>query len=339
MATIRVRGGRWEAQIRRYGWPTQTKHFNKKRDADAWAADVESRLARGIVQDRRRVETTLFRDLLIRYRDEVTPSKKGAEAERARLAAFLRTDLARLSLDRLQPEMFSQWRDRRMSSVSGSTVNRELNLLSVVINTARKDWGFSLDNPISLIRRPAENRARRRRLSIDEEQRLLTELAPATRGPDGLFRKGGTRNAWARALVVLALETAMRRSELLALRWDDVFSEDAYVRLHDSKNGEPRDVPLSCHAVETLQTILRLERDPRVFPMTAEAFKQVFERAVSRAGIVGLRFHDLRHEATSRLAMRLSNVLELGAVTGHKTLRMLARYYHPRASDLARKLG
>jgi len=131
----------------------------------------------------------------------------------------------------------------------------------------------------------------------------------------------------------------MRRSELLALRWEDVFPEECYLQLHDSKNGESRDVPLSRKAIETLQVVPRLDGDERVFPITDEAIKQVFQRAVVRAGIDDLHFHDLRHEATSRLAGRLSNVLELGAMTGHKTLRMLARYYHPRASDLARKLG
>lgn len=339
MATVRTRGNRWEAQVRRQGWPTQTRHFAKKRDADAWAASIEADLARGIFRNTRRAESTLLRDLLVRYRDEVTPEKKGYVAERCRLDALSRTFFARLSLDRVTPEVMARWRDERLAYVSGSTVNRELNLLSVVFNTARKDWGITFDNPISMIRRPKENRARRRRLEAGEEQRLRAELAPAGRRENGTFSKGGTRNRWILPFVVLALETGMRRSEILALKWPDVSLEDCVACLHDSKNGEAREIPLSSRAVACLQTVPVIEGDPRIFPVTVEAVKQAFERAVARAGIVDLRLHDLRHEATSRLAMRLDNVLELAAVTGHKTLRMLARYYHPRASDLAAKLG
>lgn len=339
MATVRARGTRWEVQVRRHGWPTLTKHFSRKRDADAWAAVTEADLARGQLRDHRLSEQTLLSDVLVRYRDEVTPAKKGRVAERCRLDALLRTPLARVSLDRLGSELVARWRDDRLARVSGSTVNRELNLLSVVLNTARKDWGITFENPVALIRRPKENRARRRRLSLEEEVRLMRALEPAGHEPDGTFSKGGTRNPWVRPMVILALETGMRRGELLALHWPDVALDERFARLHDSKNGEARDIPLSTRAVACLRTLLRIKGDPRVFPITAEALKQAFERAVARANIEDFHFHDLRHEATTRLATRLDNVLELSAVTGHKTLRMLARYYHPKASDLAVKLG
>ena len=110
------------------------------------------------------------------------------------------------------------------------------------------------------------------------------------------------------------------------------------MRLHDSKNGHGRDVPLSKRAV-TLLTELPGDRSGRVFPVTGEALKRSFIRAVERAGLGDLHFHDLRHEATSRIAPKLGNVLELSAVTGHMSLQMLKRYFHPVASELARKLG
>jgi integrase len=130
----------------------------------------------------------------------------------------------------------------------------------------------------------------------------------------------------------------MRRSEILSLRWADVFFDDRYVRLHDTKNGEARDVPLSSRAVATLAALPR-HINGRVFPITPDALKKAFVRACERAGLENLHFHDLRHEATSRIAERLDNILELSAVTGHKTVQMLKRYYHPRATDLALKLG
>jgi integrase len=142
-------------------------------------------------------------------------------------------------------------------------------------------------------------------------------------------------------VVILAIETAMRRGEILALRWSDVYLSDSYVRLHDSKNGEARDVPLSTRAVQILRDLSTkpVQISGRVFPISPEALKKAFTRARERAGITNLHFHDLRHEATSRIAERLDNILELSAVTGHKTVQMLRRYYHPRATDLAKKLG
>lgn len=130
----------------------------------------------------------------------------------------------------------------------------------------------------------------------------------------------------------------MRRSEILSLRWPDVFLDERFVRLHDSKNGEARDVPLSTRAATTLSALPR-HQDGRVFPITGEAIKKAFTRACERAGLENVHFHDLRDEATSRIATRLDNILELSAVTGHKTVQMLKRYYHPRATDLVRKPG
>jgi integrase len=130
----------------------------------------------------------------------------------------------------------------------------------------------------------------------------------------------------------------MRRSEILSLRWPDVFLDERFVRLHDSKNGEARDVPLSTRAAAALVALPR-RPDGHVFPITGDALKKAFTRACERAGLENMHFHDLRHEATSRIATRLDNILELSAVTGHKTVQMLKRYYHPRATDLARKLG
>lgn len=228
------------------------------------------------------------------------------------------------------------WRDQRLKSVSGSTTNRDLNLLSHVINVARKEWGIYIENPITMIRRPSENRSRCRRLSNDEESRLLSALESSERDEQGRFT--GPQNIWLKPIVILAIETAMRRGEILSLRWEHVYLQERYVRLLDTKNGERRDVPLSSKAVIVLQNLPR-QISGEVFPTSAEALKKAFTRAVGRAEIKDFRFHDLRHEATSRLAEKLDNVLELSAVTGHKSLNMLHRYYHPKASSLALKLG
>lgn len=338
MATIRQRGGYWEARVRRNGWPALSRSFNSKTDARAWATVIESEIERGVFLDRTEAEKNTLGDLLQRYLTEVSSQKKGRDSERYRLISLQRDPIAKFKVAGLSGKLMAEWRDKRLQQVSGSTTNRDLNLISHVINVARKEWGMHVDNPISMIRRPSENRARNRRLAAGEEEKLLAELEQSTRSERGTFEEGGSRNPWIQPLVILALETAMRRGELLALRWPDVFLADRYVRLHDTKNGEPRDVPLSTRAHGVLAGLPR-HISGRVFPVTPDAVKKAFTRAVERAGLGDFHFHDLRHEATSRIAEKLDNVLELSAVTGHKTLTMLKRYYHPRAKDLARKLG
>lgn len=338
MATIRQRGNNWEARIRREGWPKLTQSFNSKADARAWSTVIESEIERGVFLDRTEAEKNTLGDLFQRYLTEISSHKKGHDSERYRLISLQRDSIAKIKVAGLSGKLMAEWRDRRLNEVSGSTTNRDLNLISHVINVARKEWGIHVENPIAMIRRPPENRARNRRLASGEEEKLLAELEETTRSERGTYEQGGSRNPWMRPLVILALETAMRRGELLSLRWADVFLADRFVRLHETKNGESRDVPLSTRAYGVLAGLPR-HISGRVFPTTADAVKKAFVRSVQRADLGDLHFHDLRHEATSRIAEKLDNVLELSAVTGHKTLTMLKRYYHPRAKDLARKLG
>jgi len=294
-------------------------------------------MERGVFRDRSRAEKTTFGTIINCYLQEVSPLKKGASSEIYRLKAFLRDDpIAQVKMSSLTSKLMASWRDRRLKVVSGSTTNRDLSLMSAVINWARREQGVHLsENPISMIRRPPEGRGRTRRLSNVEEQSLLAALTVPPRDEKG--RHTGPSNKWMLPLVSFAIETAMRRSEILRLQWKDVHLEERYVHLSDSKNGDSRDIPLSTRAASILTGLPRHESG-RVFPISADSVKKSFERATVRAGLENLRFHDLRHEATSRLAQKLSNVLELSSVTGHKSLAMIKRYYHPRAQDLAKKL-
>ena len=345
MAGIWKRGGYWRAEIRRVGYPSQWRTFDTRAEAEAWARRIESEMDRGTFVDRTEAERNTFGDLLERYAEEVSPHKKGAAEERLRIRKICRDPIATYKVATLSGKIFADYRDRRLKGdakqrpVSGSTVNRELTLLSHVLNVARKEWGVHMDiNPVSIIRRPRENPARTRRLMLGEEARLLAALEYDPRDEHGCFTAGTCRNEWIKPVVILAIETAMRRSEIIAMRWDDVYLDERFVRLRDTKNGEARDVPLSKRAVATLDALPRHESGS-VIPLTGEAIKLAFVRACKRANIKNLHFHDLRHEAASRLAERLDNILELSSVTGHKTVQMLKRYYHPRATDLARKLG
>ena len=327
MATIEKRGQFWRVKVRRAGLPAQTKTFDNRTHAQQWARSVESDLDKGIVVDRRTAQRLSLAEVLERYRREVTPTKRGSADENLRLKAMAQRPFARIKMSALTSSQLAAYRDERLKVVSGATVNREFSVLSHAIDTARREWDVYLPtNPCTLVRRPPQGRPRDRRLQGDEEKRLLAACR-------------GARNKWLVHFVALAIETGMRRGELLGLLWDNVDLERRTAFLPVTKNGESRGVPLSSRAIEVLRA-LPPSTNGRVFAeLTREALKQSFNRAARRAGITGLRVHDLRHEATSRFFEKGLNVMEVASVTGHKTLQMLKRYTHLSVTDLATRLG
>lgn len=185
-------------------------------------------------------------------------------------------------------------------------------------------------NPILYTRRPKVQDQRNRRLQGDEESRIL-EAAVWAETQDGSMPIA--------RIICFALETAMRRGEIAAMQWKDVNLQRRVVLVSDSKNGESRQVPLSSVAIEALQSLPR-NISGRVWGTIHEAsVSRAFAKACKRAAIEDLRFHDLRHEATSRLFEKGLNPMQVAAITGHKTLQMLKRYTHLKAEDLAKLLG
>lgn len=354
MATIRQRkSGWWQAIIRRKGYTDQSQSFETFKDAEKWARDVENKIDRGVFVDRKAAETTIFKDALQRYMNEVTTTKKGKSQEEYRIKALLSTPLASLSLANLHSAKVAKYRDDELArGLSASSVTKSLAIISHLFATARKEWAIEVDNPVSKISKPKISNARERRLSHEEWSYLLAALDDP--GDAVKISTGDRRNEQTPKIARFAVETAMRQGEILALDWQHVDLEKRTAHLPDTKNGNSRTVPLSSAAVSLLvgDNLIRL-RKGKVFPTTASALKQSFTRAVARGRrlylvateksgqatgfLEDLTFHDLRHEATSRLAEKLQ-LHELMRVTGHKDTRMLARYYHPRAEDLAKKL-
>jgi len=326
MASIRKRGDVWQARVRRSGYPDEGKSFPTKAEAEAWARTIESEMDRGQFVSRWEAERTTFGEVIQRYIKAVTVTKRGCEAETIRLTAILRHRISRLSMTNLSPQAMADFRDERLLVCKANTVNRDLVVLSSIINHAKREWGINIQNPVAMIRKPPMPPGRDRVLSQQEEVALLEVLTPV-----------GRRNPIMQDLVIVAIETAMRRGELLGMRWDHVNLERRTVFLPLTKNGQSRYVPLSSRAAATLQAMKRASTV--VFPITIAALEANFYKAVRRAGLKDVRFHDLRHTAASRMASKLPNVIELAAVTGHTSLQMLKRYYHPKASELAQKLG
>jgi integrase len=327
MATFRFRSNRWQARVRRQGQPEQTRSFLTHKEAAQWARAVESRIDSGSFISPTQANKTTLGDLVQRYIAEVLPRMKGASEDSIRLKAICRRPICKHSIASLLPAKIAEYRDMRLREVAAGTVVRELAYLSSIINHGRREWGIHANNPVALVRKPTQPKGRERVLSLAERERLLVELQPT-----------GRRNTWMPSVVILALETAMRRSELLALRWEDINLDRRTATLKMTKNGDSRTVPLSTTAVQTLTCIPRSVCGA-VFPITSCALAANFDKAVKRAKLPDLHFHDLRHTAITNMADKLPNLIELAAVSGHKSLKMLQRYYHPDVEDLARKLG
>lgn len=330
MATIRCRNNsNWQVQIRRRGQPPVAKTFKSKAAAEQWARYLESEIDRGIYQDRSEAERTTIGQLIDRYLKEVTPHKKSASKERRRLT-LLKAHFGAFTAAQLQRSHIAAYRDLRLrQGKAGGTVLKDLNSISHVLDVAIKDWGLPLAvNPAKLVRRPASARGRDRRLAAGEEERLLA----ACRTSKALLLRN---------IVILAIETGMRLGELLSLDWKNVDLNAQVATLPVTKNGDARRVPLSRKAIEVLKETTRHISNSRVFWTwkCADSFEYAWRRAAQAAKISDLRFHDLRHEATSRFFERGFTIMEVSAITGHKTLQMLKRYTHLNVEHFVHRLG
>ncbi|SEF13113.1 Site-specific recombinase XerD [Burkholderia sp. WP9] len=326
MASIRKRSNKWQARVCRAGYPAETKSFNVRADAERWARSVETETDRGSFVSRSEAEANTLEDIIERYITDVCPTRRSGADEISRLRATCRTKLAKLSMAALTPKAVAAYRDERLKKVKPATVIRELAYLSAIINHARRELDINIANPVSLIRKPPSPQGRDRVLTDDEETRLLATLAPT-----------GRRNTWLLPATILSLETAMRRGELIELRWSNVNLDAQTAYLPITKNGTARTVPLSKKAVSILADLPR-SINGRVIPVKGNTLHAAFRKACKRANIADFHWHDLRHTAITRLARKLPNLIELAVVSGHRNLGMLKRYYHPSATELARKL-
>jgi integrase len=327
MASFRYRSNQWQARVRRKGYPDATKSFMTRQDAEKWARSIESDIDKGQFVDVSEAQRTTLGDLIERYLFEVTPLMKGASEDTIRLKAIMRKPIARWSMTNLNAARIAAYRDERLKEVGAGTVIRELAYLSAIINHGRREWGINVLNPVQMVRKPQSPPARGRVIADDEIAKLLEALEPV-----------GRRSHWTKPAVQLALATAMRRGELLSLRWEHVNLQAQTAFLPDTKNGESRLVPLSSVAVNVLASLPR-HISGVVLPVKAFTLDAAFKRGLRRASLEDVRFHDLRRTAITRMAEKLPNVIELAAVSGHKSLMVLKRYYHPKAHDLAMKLG
>jgi len=328
MATFIKRKGTWRAQVRRQGI-TKSGTFDTKAEAVAWATKIEAEILAG---QRGETPDKPLSALLDRYAEEVSSTKRGERWERLRLALIGRDALGAVRLPALNASHFAAWRDRRLREVSAASVRREWTLLHHALNVAVKEWRWLPENPLATVRRPAPPRARDRRLSDDEIERLLFALGYDHDTPPV------TATARVGAALLFAVETAMRAGEIVGLTWDRVHLEECFLRLPLTKNGTAREVPLSAEALRILRQMPRAEDRPSVFGLSGENLDALFRKAKARAMIGDLHFHDSRHEAITRLSKKLE-VLDLARMVGIRDLRILMVYYNATAAEIAGRLG
>jgi integrase len=344
MASITRRSTSYQVQIRRKDASPVSKCFKSLAEAKAWARQVETALDQGsspLASVRRSAMPSLM-DALARYAAEVVPQKKGALQDAARVRQWQRHPLATKPLGSITAKDLSSYRDTELKDGKApASVVRSLALLSHVHTVAAKDWGYLVDNPVTKIRKPRAANARSRRPTADELEAVLANLA----------------NPELRTFVLLAIETAMRRSELFWLTWDRVDLGKRLVFLKHTKNGDSRHIVLSTRAVELL-ALLDRNNQGRVFHFRhRDTPSKAFARAVARSRALyeascggsgkdpspgylrDLRLHDLRHEATSRFFERGLTTVEVASITGHKTLAMLQRYTHLSVDHLMSKIN
>ncbi|WP_363348596.1 site-specific integrase [Methylocystis echinoides] len=326
MATFTKRGNRWKAQIRRAGFPSLSKSFLSKSDAEKWARDKERSIDRGeLPTNHNELKATTLGDLLTRYLEQITPTKRGSNSEAYRLRTMFEHPIAALSLKNLSPAAVASYRDDRLQKVSTGSVRRELAILSHCLEIAKREWGIALKvNPCAEVSKPSNGKARTRRLEAGEFETL-----------DEALRQCG--NPLVRHVFLFALATGMRRGEVIALRWEHVDLEQRTAHLPLTKNGDARTVPLSPAALQVLSQLPRQPGGP-VFPISGNAVRLAWGRVKARVGIQDLRFHDLRREAISRFFEVGLSVPEVAVCSGHKDTRMLAVYTKLKAQDIAAKL-
>lgn len=340
MATlVKTPSGTWKALIRKQGWPTAAKTFRTKRDADDWSRRTEDEMVRGVYIDRAGSERMTFAAALDRYLAEVTPTKKATTQRVERLRAEgVRKVFGKYSLAAINTDIVAKYRDSRLSDgMAANTVRLDLALLSHIFTTAIREWRMGLiQNPVANVRKPKIGK-RDRRLAVGEEK-LLRKALKNYANPMLLW------------IFEIALATGMRSSEITGITIGQLDLKRRIVKLSDTKNDEARTVPLTLHAAEVFAAAVgNSVRPPECgFIFFGEPgrdgarrpynFNKAWLTIKADLGLNSLHFHDLRHEAVSRLVEGGLSDQEVSAISGHKSMQMLKRYTHLRAEDLVSKL-
>tara|TARA_Y100000593_G_scaffold42238_1_gene80878 strand:+ start:2739 stop:3758 length:1020 start_codon:yes stop_codon:yes gene_type:complete len=332
--SYRKRGAKIEASVMLKG-RRRSRTFDTKRAATQWVAGLVSSFTGEVAAG------GTLRDAIERYAREVTEHKSGAREELSKIRTIQRLcpELFDKKLEDLRREDFEHFIDVRLatSRSQNATVNRDLVVLSHTLTMARR-WRMMSNshNPMEHVEKLPTGEPRERRITDEEIDALTAELGyrPEWFSNGAPFTTKKQLTAWA---FLFAIETACRRGEILKTTWGDVHTAERYIHLpaHKTKTNSSRNVPLSRKAIEMIEQLPKREKDEPMLDVKPDTLAQTFKKSKNLLGIQNLHFHDTRHEAITRMAQKIPNVLDLARITGHKDLRMLLVYYDRDTTELA----
>ena len=328
MATIRKRNGKFQVQIRLKGFKTTTKTFSTKSEALIWSKETEARKYRNHKsQDRLSCHSETTGELLERYFIEILSKRHWYKREVSILRRFQRSEIYNIKVGDLCEGDVARYRDQRLRTVKPATVVRELSIGSHCLTIAQSEWGVRLSgNVFKSVRKPKVRNSRERRISKEEWDRLVE--SDRHRGKRSMIH-----------IVELAIETAMRKGELLNAKWSDIDFSQSTLYIPKTKNDYPRTIPLTPRAIDILRSIERKDCRSQIILVNYYTLNSWWVELLRAAEIRNLRWHDLRHEGISRHFEYGLSVPEVAMISGHRDYQMLRRYTHIKPANVAAKLA
>lgn len=316
MATFQKRNGRITATVRIKPHKPKSKTFDTLRDAKKWAQETEVELKN---EKQLIFDHVILKDAMEEYRDTISIKKRGADREISRINYILKHMRCDIPLINVDKEFLVNWREWRLENVSSGTARRDFVLLAGFFTWCVETKLWLRRNPVRDVQMPKDSDHRERVISQDEIDKLCEYLSPDLKD-----------------IFLLAIETGMRQAEICGLTWDRVYLEKRYVKLLITKNGRPREVPLSQKAVDILSGRQK-KKSGSVFNLSPLAASTEFMKARISAELYGFTFHDSRHTAATRIALKLP-ILDLCKMFGWSNPKRAMTYYNPTASEIASRL-
>jgi len=308
------KNGSWYIDYRADGRRLREKIGPSKTLAEKVLAKRMAAIAEGKFLDQRKVKRYLFREAAEKFLEYSLANKRSSRRDEGMLRLYLLPTFGAKHLDEISPWDVERYKADRKGQLSLASVNRELACMKTIFNKAIQ-WRMTKENPVRSVKLFKENNRRLRFLMADEMRSVIENCRPHLR-----------------PIVITALNTGMRISEILNLRWDEVDFDRAQILVRTSKNGESRHVEMNGLLVETLRQLERRPQNPYVFGSREgnpyNDFRKSFKSALAAAGITDFRFHDLRHTFASHLVMNGVDVMTVKELLGHKTIQMTLRYSH-----------
>ena len=281
-----------------------SKSFSKHGDAKRWAIETELKIRRedaGITK----IKYPSFSEIGTRYIADVSMTKRGFINERNIIKSFMKEAWSEYPLNKVTPEVIAKYRDKLLNTISGTSINRKLDVISTIFTTCKKEWGYPVSNPVLSIRRPKKEEPRNRRLTDEELERLI---------------KGNHTCEMMRSIIQIMLETGMRSGEVIRITHDHLKGATLFIPITKTT---PRTIPLTKKAVQ----LIKEAKLP--FNTSVDAIGKKFARLCKHYDIKDAVPHDLRHNSlTNFMRIKKLDVPSTMLIAGHKDPRMLLRIYN-----------